>query len=166
MEGIQLKRKLKLPLILLILITPLLSPIITEVTKGQTEDQITITFNPTLNYPPIAPINPVPPNGSVDVSVPVTLSVDVYDDTGSTVDVFFYNASNDALIGVDNDVPSIWGTATVIWNEPLKGRICYWYAIAKDHYTENRSETWIFATTPNKPPTIHNDELLVAYLVL
>ena len=158
MEGKQLKSKLKLPLILLILLAPLISPIVTEVTKGQTEDQIVITFNSDPNYPPIAPINPDPPNGTVDVGVPVTLSVSAYDDTGSELSVFFYNASNDALIGADYNVPSIWGTASVVWNEPLKGRICYWYTIAKDFQYENRSDTWVFATTPNKPPIIHNDE--------
>ena len=158
MEGRLLKSKLNLPLILLIILTPLISPILTEVITGQTEDQIVITFNPDPNNPPIAPINPNPPNGSVDIGVPVTLSVNVYDDTGTELTVFFYNASNDALIGIDYNVPSIWGTASVVWNEQLKGRICYWYAIANDSQYENKSETWIFATTPNQPPYIHNDE--------
>ena len=122
------------------------------------DDQVGISFNPIPNEPPRKPINPDPSNGSVDIIVPVTLSVDVYDSTGNTVDVYFYNASNDALIGIDQDVPCDWSTASVVWNEPIKGRICYWYAIARDHEYSNKSETWIFATRPNQPSVIHNNE--------
>ena len=159
MEGRKKKRTVILPFILLIILIQLISPIITELAKGGTEDQISISFDPVPNEPPSAPFNPDPPNGSVDVRVPVTLSVDVYDETGDFVDVYFYNATNDTLIGIDYNVPSDWSTASVIWDEPIKGRICYWYAIAKDHqYFGNASETWIFATRPNQPSIIHNNE--------
>ena len=122
------------------------------------DDQIGLSFNPIPNQPPRKAINPDPFNGSVDIVVPVILSVDVFDATGNTVDVYFYNASNDALIGVDYDVPCDWSTASVVWNEPIKGRICYWYTIVRDHEYQNRSETWIFATRPNQPSVIHNNE--------
>lgn len=159
MEGRNKKRKITLPFILLIILIPLISPIKTELVKGGTEDQISISFDPRPNEPPSAPINPDPSNGSVDVPVSVTLSVDVYDETGDFVDVYFYNATNGTLIGVDYNVPSDWSTASVIWNEPIKGRICYWYATAKDHqFFGNASETWIFATRPNQPSIIHNNE--------
>ncbi|UCF49171.1 MAG: PKD domain-containing protein [Thermoplasmatales archaeon] len=122
------------------------------------DDKLGLSFNPIPNEPPSKPINPDPFNGSVDIVVPVILNVDVFDASGYTVDVYFYNASNDALIGVDYDVPCDWSTASVIWNEPLKGMICYWYVIVRDQEYENRSETWIFATRPNQPPVIHNNE--------
>ncbi|KYK32617.1 MAG: hypothetical protein AYK22_07205 [Thermoplasmatales archaeon SG8-52-3] len=122
------------------------------------DDQLGLSFNPIPNEPPSKPRNPDPANESVDVIVPVILSVDVYDATGYTVDVYFYNASNDTLIGVDKDVPCDWSTATVVWNEPIKGMICYWYVIVRDHEYQNKSETWIFATRPNQPSVIHNNE--------
>lgn len=158
MKGRNRKQTVAPPLVLLIILIPLLFPIPATLADGQTGDQITITFYPRPNEPPSTPINPDPPNGSVDVPVPVTLSVDVYDESSLVVDVYFYNASNDALIDVDYNVSSDWGTASVVWNESLEGRICYWYAIAKDSQYENRSETWVFATRPNQPPIIHNDE--------
>ena len=158
MDGRNKKRKVTITFILLIILIPLISPTLTEFANGQTDDQIKASFDPRPNEPPVTPVNPDPANGTVDVKVPVTLCVDVYDETGYTVDVYFYNASNDTLIGIDYNVPSDWSTASVVWNEPIKGRICYWYAIAKDHEFENRSETWIFATRPNQPSIIHNNE--------
>jgi PKD repeat protein len=159
MERRNKKRTVTLPFVLLIILFSLISPITTELAKGGNEDQISISFDPRPNEPPSAPLNPDPPNGSVDVRVPVTLSVDVYDETGDFVDVYFYNATNDTLIGIDYNVPSDWSTASVVWNEPIKGRICYWYAKAKDHnFFGIASETWIFATRPNQPSMIHNNE--------
>ncbi len=158
MEGRKPYRAVTLFLFLTILLAPFTSPFLIDTMKGQTEDSITISFNPIPNRPPAAPINPDPPNESVDIPVPVVLSVNVFDETGDFVDVYFYNASNDALIGVDNNVPSDWSTASVVWNEAIKGRFCYWYAIANDSEYENRSETWVFATRPNQPSIIHNNE--------
>ncbi|MCK5458460.1 MAG: hypothetical protein KAI20_01095 [Thermoplasmatales archaeon] len=158
MKGGNGKRIATLSFVLIIILIHLISPTLTEFANGQTDDQIKASFDPRPNEPPVAPVNPDPANGTVDVKAPVTLCVDVYDETGYTVDVYFYNASNDTLIGIDYNVPSDWSTASVVWNEPIKGRICYWYAIAKDHEFENRSETWIFATRPNQPSIIHNNE--------
>jgi len=151
MKGRNRKRKVMQLFILIIILLPFISPLIFA------NDQVILSFNPRPNEAPYAPINPNPPNGSVDVSVPVILTVNVYDD-GYTVDVYFYNASNDALIGVDYGVLCDWSTASVVWNEPIKGRICYWYTIARDQQFENRSDTWVFATRPNQPSIIQNNE--------
>jgi len=152
MEGRNRLQIIILIFVMFMFLFPIFNPIILA------DDQVGLSFDPMPNEPPRAPINPDPANGSVDVIVPVILSVDVFDATGYEVDVYFYNASNDTLIGVDYDVPCDWSTASVVWNEPIKGRICYWYAIARDHEYENRSETWIFATRPNQPPVVHNNE--------
>ena len=141
-----------LTFVICILLNSMYIPIITA------DEKIGLSFNPIPNQPPRKPINPDPFNGSVDIPSPIILSVDVFDGTGNTVDVYFYNATNDALIGVDQDVPCDWSTASVVWNEKLKGRICYWYAIVRDHEYTNRSETWIFATRPNQPSVIQNNE--------
>lgn len=152
MKGRNRKRIVILLLILITILLPFLNPLTFA------NDQTVISFDPRQNEPPYAPINPDPSNGSVDVLVPVLLTVDVYDETGYSVDVYFYNASNDALIGVDYSVPCDWSTASVVWNESIKGRICYWYAIARDPQFENRSDTWVFATRPNQPSIIQNNE--------
>lgn len=152
MEGRNRLQIIILTFVINILLISIFTPVILA------DGQVGLSFDPMPNEPPRAPINPDPANGSVDVIVPVVLSVDVFDATGNEVDVYFYNASNDTLIGVDYNVPCDWSTASVVWNEPIKGRICYWYAIARDHEYENRSETWIFATRPNQPPVVHNNE--------
>jgi PKD repeat protein len=141
-----------LTFVICILLNSIFIPIITA------DDKIGLSFNPIPNQPPRKPINPNPSNGSVDIVSPIILSVDVFDGTGDTVDVYFYNATNDALIGIDQDVPCDWSTASVVWNEKLKGRICYWYTIVRDHEYANKSDTWIFATRPNQPSVIHNNE--------
>lgn len=157
MQGTARKGKIKISCVLLLLILPFFLP--TPITSAlESNDNIRMSFAPRPNGPPMKPINPNPANESVDVIVPVILSVDVYDDTGHYVDVYFYNASNNALIGVDFNVPSKWSTASVVWDEPIKGQICYWYAIVMDQMYYNKSDTWVFATRPNQPSIIYNNE--------
>jgi len=151
MKGRNERKKIKILFLLIII----LLPFTTQLTLAQ--DQISMCFDPRPNDAPYAPINPDPPNRSVGITVPVTLYVDVYDETGYTVDVYFYDASDDTLIGVDYNVPCDWSTASVIWNDPIMGEIYSWYAIVKDSQFENKSETWIFATGPNQAPIISNE---------
>ena len=79
--------------------------------------QIKVSFNPRFNEPPDAPLNIYPSDGAINVEIPVTLQVYVYDETqfNGAIDVYFYNASDNSLIGVDNDVPASYGnTASVV----------------------------------------------------
>jgi PKD repeat protein len=108
-------------------------------------DQIITSFNP-INLPPSQPMNPDPPNGSIDVETTVTLKVIVYDETSNFVDVYFYNVLDDSLIGVDYNVTSDWSNASVIWSGLEGATIYQWYAIANDSQYENRSNTWTFTT--------------------
>jgi len=151
MEGRNEKRKVKILFILIVILLTLIAPL------TYADEQVIISFDPRPNDPPYAPINPEPANRSVGISVPVTLYVDVYDETGYTVDVYFYNALNDTLIGIDYNVPCDWSTGSVVWNDLIEGEIYYWYTITKDSQFETRSETWVFATGPNQPPTISNE---------
>ncbi|UCF12612.1 MAG: PKD domain-containing protein [Thermoplasmatales archaeon] len=109
-------------------------------------DQIIVSFNPILNEPPSRPINPYPPNSTMNVEIPITLSVSVYDETGNTVDVYFYDASDDSLIGTDYNVTSDWSTASVTWSGLQQSTIYRWYTIVNDSEYENRTETWTFTT--------------------
>jgi len=153
MEGRNRKRTVKIPLLLLIVLISLLISIPTVLAN----DQIGIMFDPHPSDPPYAPINPDPPDGALNVGIPVTLSVDVYDITIDPVDVFFYDALNDTLIGVDYNVPSDWSTASVVWNGLQEGQVYSWYAIARAHGYESKSDTWVFTTKdsyspPSSPP--------------
>jgi hypothetical protein len=68
-----------------------------------------------LNSPPDKPINPQPENNSVNISLNPTLSVFVSDSDGDIMEVSFYDASDDSLIGIDFNVPS-GGTASIVWS--------------------------------------------------
>jgi PKD repeat protein len=135
------KRKIPSTIVSFIILISILFSIPTT----SANDQITASFNP-LNEPPSQPINPNPPNGTKDVETIVTLSVNVYDEIGNTVDVYFYDASDDSLIGIDFNVPSDWSTASTTWSGLQKNTIYRWYAIANDSEYENRSDTWTFTT--------------------
>lgn len=105
------------------------------------------------NLPPLEPTNPVPANNSIGVNTNPWLSVDVADPNGDMMDVHFYNASDDSLIGTVSGVYN--GTVSVQWfglNEIMNYT---WYAVADDGSNTNQSDTWNFTTgTDNQPPTV------------
>ena len=134
------------------IITLIVIMFFTPTTLG--DGEIGVSFDPRPNEPPNAPSNPDPANGEEDVPIPAILEVYVYDETSSTVDVYFYNDSDDSLIGVDTDVPSIsGGIATVVWTGLGKSTIYSWYAVADDSEYTTTSATWSFTTLPNQMPT-------------
>lgn len=145
----------------LLIFTIILFSVLFPTPGALSNTQIKVSFNPRFNEPPDAPLNIYPSDGAINVEIPVTLQVYVYDETQLTgsIDVYFYNASNNSLIGVDNDVPARYGnTASVVWNGLQKGRSYSWYAVANDSRYENASDIWGFSTKPNQPPIIHNNE--------
>jgi PKD repeat protein len=150
-DGNEMKRKnrqkTKIPIYIVSLI--ILITIFNSIPTTFADDQIIVSFDPYIvNTPPFQPVNVYPPNGSVNVNTPVTLRVDVYDNTSDTVDVYFYDASDDSLIGTEFNVnvSANWTTASVTWNNLNEDTIYRWYAIANDSEYENRSETWRFIT--------------------
>jgi photosystem II stability/assembly factor-like uncharacterized protein len=104
------------------------------------------------NMNPYAPTDPIPINGATDVGQNPTLSVEVNDPDFDTITVSFYNASDDSLIGMDEDVTS-GDRASIIWPN-LSPSITYsWYAISDDGEYTNQSDTWSFTTgTVNNAP--------------
>ena len=105
------------------------------------------------NTPPDAPTNPSPADGATDVSTSPTLSVDVSDTDGDTMDVSFYDASDDALIGTDTGVAS-GGTASVTWSGLSYNTNYGWYAVADDGFVSTQSAIWQFTTITLNPPSI------------
>ena len=99
---------------------------------------------------PNIPTLPSPENNQVGVAPgDVTLSCTVSDPDGDTLDVSFYDASNDSLIGEDTAVPS-GDTASVIWPDRDSGTIYSWYAVVDDGLYTVVGSTWTF-TTGNVP---------------
>lgn len=115
----------------------------------------TWTFTTKANNPPNKPINPSPEDGAEDVDINPTLSVDVTDPDGNVLTVYFYNASDDSLIGTDENVNS-GATASVDWVNLDYNTEYTWYAIANDSMYENKSDTWSFTTRTkdNEPPIV------------
>jgi hypothetical protein len=68
------------------------------------------------------------------------------------MDVSFYDASDDSLIGTDYNVAS-GERAYIIWNGRNPSTTYNWYAVADDGEDTTQSPTWSFTTTGgNQPP--------------
>ncbi|MFX1388141.1 MAG: S8 family serine peptidase, partial [Promethearchaeota archaeon] len=111
------------------------------------------------NIAPNAPNNSSPINGATRINLNLTLSVDVFDPDGDSMDVSFYDASDDSLIGTDLGVSS-GGTASISWIDLSAGTVYNWYAVANDSITTTASSTWSFTTNyapnyPTNPTPIH-----------
>ena len=109
------------------------------------------TWSFTTNYPPQAS-NPSPSDGATKIDITLQLRVDVSDNDEDTVDVSFYNATDNSLIGTVNNFPTD-GTASVLWPGLVEGTIYYWYVVVDDGMTTTQSTTWSFTTNypPNAP---------------
>ena len=107
----------------------------------------------TTNTAPDAPITPSPSDGATGVSTTPTLSVYVYDSDGDSMDVSFYDASDDSLIGTDTGVISD-STASVSWSGLSYSSTYNWYAVADDGIDTTQSTTWSFSTTVLTAPSI------------
>ena len=111
------------------------------------------------NHPPNKPINPLPENNSVNIGINPTISVLVTDPDDDTMNVSFYNASDDSPIGTDFNVPN-GSRAEIQWSNLQYNTDYDWYAIANDSIIENRSDTWTFTTMlQNNPPYKPGDPL-------
>jgi len=124
--------------------------------EGNLPPKLTIIYG----NPPNKPSNPSPSNDASSVSVNPTLNVKVTDSDGNSMDVYFYDDSDDSLIGVDENVPS-GETASVTW-ENLDYTTTYkWYAVADDNIEQTQSNKWSFTTMePNDPPILSSENPL------
>ena len=107
-------------------------------------------------HPPSKPTDPNPSDGAINVTVNPMLSVFVYDADQDAMNVSFYDASTQQLIGVDVNVASST-RASIPWNSLENMTLYRWYTIADDGSHTNQSETWEFTTgsgaNQNQPPT-------------
>ena len=129
----------------------------TDQTKGNTVkdtiyvDHMYIVASNQPNLPPAMPTNPDPSNGATGVDINPTLSVTVSDPNGDSMDVTFYDASDDSVIDVDSNAPS-GGTASVVWPNLTYETAYSWYAVADDGEYTSQSGTWSFTTGSETSP--------------
>jgi len=99
--------------------------------------------------------DPYPTDEATDVSIDTSIKVTVSDQDGDIMDVFFYNAEDDSLFGVDENVID-GGRAEVTWYNLDYETTYEWYAVANDSIFETQSDTWSFTTesSTNDPPTV------------
>src|SRR6056297_3177151 len=109
------------------------------------------TWSFTTQKPPNTPTNPSPADSSTGVSQDPTLSVDVKDKDGDALDVSFYDASDDSLIGSTSIAATTsTSTASTSWNNLSASTTYSWYVVADDGSATTSSDTWSFTT--QKPP--------------
>ncbi len=111
------------------------------------------------NTAPDTPTNPAPSDNAINVGVNPTLSVDVSDPNGDVLEVTFYDASDDSLIGSDSGVPS-GGIASTNWADRAYDSVYRWYTIADDGSDTRQSENWVFTTMnepENHPPCLSSE---------
>ena len=111
-----------------------------------------------INYPPNIPSDPNPDDGETDVDLSPVLSVNVSDPDGDVLNVSFYDASDDSLIGFNDSIMS-GHVASVVWIGLSYSSVYSWYAVANDSEFDNKSDIWSFTTKnqPMEPPLPNKD---------
>jgi len=107
------------------------------------EVNLNITTPP--NHPPNKPINPIPENNTINVSLNPEISVLVSDPDADYLKVKFYNASNDQVLGIINDIANN-SVVKINWPNLAYNQSYSWYATANDSKLFTRSETFNFKT--------------------
>ena len=102
---------------------------------------------------PLSPSDPDPADGETGVPTDVELSVYVEHESGDSMDVYFYDASDDSLIGEDSNVAS-GSRAYTMWENLDYGTTYQWYTVADDGAQTATSDTWSFTTEEATAPSI------------
>ena len=103
-------------------------------------------------HAPNKPSAPVPSDEATGVGLKPVLKVKVVDEDTERLDVFFYNAETDKLLGTDIKVTS---GRNAEYQHVLEFDTTYaWYVIVNDSIQENRSDTFFFTTMVTPPDNI------------
>ena len=109
-------------------------------------------FTTETNNPPYEPSDPIPENGSVNVSITTTISWTGGDpDAGDTVtyDVYFDTTSPPDLV-VSNQSTTTYSPGVL-----EQGTLYYWQIVAWDeHGAKTSGPIWHFTTGANQPPAV------------
>ncbi|MFO7791519.1 MAG: hypothetical protein R6W73_00870, partial [Candidatus Saliniplasma sp.] len=106
-------------------------------------DDIILTDEGAATNPPD---DPSPQDGATSISTDPELSVYVSHPDGDTMDVTFYDASDDSEIGTNSGVSSDTRTPGVTWSGLDYETTYEWYAVADDGSESTTSSTWSFTT--------------------
>ncbi len=118
-----------------------------EDTLGNEDTNVNAVPEPSAgNSPPNAPFNPVPADTATGIDLNPTLSVDVTDPEGHTMNVTFYDASGPTQIGTTQTGIASGGTASVTWSGLAASTSYDWYAVADEGGLSTQSPTWTFTT--------------------
>ena len=114
-------------------------------TQVHEQDTVSIILGEVVNNKPYKPVNPNPENLEENISVDPLLSVYIEDPDGDLLDVDFFNASDDSLIG------SLTGRASdtraeINWNDLDYETVYSWYVVVDDGEYTNTSDVFTFKT--------------------
>lgn len=115
--------------------------------------EITIEFLSGNTAPSFDETTVSPTDGETDVALNPTLSITANDADGDSLDVSFYDASDDSQIGSTQSI-SAGSTASVTWSGRDWSATYSWYAIADDGTTTTTSSTFSFTTTDGVPQNV------------
>lgn len=96
-------------------------------------------------HPPLKPTNIHPVPGAINISVNPTLKVHVADPDGEMMDVSFYDASTNSLIGKASNIQNN-SNAQIVWFNLNYNTTYTWYVISNDSLLETPSDFWSFKT--------------------
>lgn len=108
------------------------------------------------NNAPNKPYNPIPYHEATGTKRDLKLNITVFDSDFDPLSVYFYNASDNSLIGMSSEVPS-GGTVSVDWNDLSEATLYYWYVNVSDGEYMVQSDIWYFTTGVNAPPNEPNN---------
>jgi hypothetical protein len=98
-----------------------------------------------IDVPPDEPCNPYPYDGQDYLETTVELGVDVSDENGDLMDVFFYDGDGNQ-IGIVKDISS-GERAELVWSDLKYDTTYEWYVIAEDESgLTTTSPIWMFST--------------------
>lgn len=112
------------------------------------------TTHTSTNHPPDPPVNPIPPNMAFDIGLNPVLMVNVSDPDYNRMNITFYDANNESIIGVDANVAP-GEKASMLWPNLEYSTMYTWYVLVSDGVNTTQSTTWSFTTRddPNKQIT-------------
>jgi PKD repeat protein len=118
---------------------------------GQISNEAMVTITVIgVNDPPNPPINIHPTDDKTDVGLNPELKVQLSDPENDVMNISFYNAANDKLIGKKDNVSS-GDNASIVWSNRDYYTVYKWYVIVNDSTSDTTSDIWTFTTLRNIP---------------
>lgn len=121
---------------------------------GSYEGEIKIAYKSGNTAPSFTTGSESPSDGATGIGLDPTLSIEVTDADGDSMDVSFYDGADDTQIGSTQTGIADGGTASVTWSGRNWNTSYSWYAVADDGSATTTSSTFSFTTTDGVPPNV------------